>query len=230
MFYLQNFLVWWQQALLPHKCLVCREEGVILCDTHKNFTAAKLPLLTKFLLLDGLQATTDYAQPNAAQLVKFLKFYGHRYTAKLMAEQIIASVPSHILKNAVIAPIPLHWWRRWQRGFNQSALIAQAMVELQPSLKITAGLTRNRLTRQQARLSRAERIKNMQQAFIWKASEQPPVRVILLDDVCTTGSTLQAASKTLKKAGAQQVIGVVFAYQRLSWGYLEKLGFSAIIR
>jgi len=113
-------------------------------------------------------------------------------------------------------PLPLHWWRRHQRGFNQSTLLARRVAEFLEAPYDENSFKRVKITRQQARLSKLERRKNMDNAFAWTAQGPPPETVILIDDVCTTGETLQAAAKTLKKAGAKKVIGVVFAYQSLN--------------
>lgn len=188
----------------------------MLCGQHQSFKRPVVPAGVKFKHLDRLYAATDYHQLNSQKLVQFLKFYGHRYTTNIMAQQLLEQVPAQVWAEATVIPLPLHWTRRWQRGFNQSALLAQNLQVKQPSLKIQSqDFKRVRLTKQQARLSRAERLKNMQHAFAWNGPTKPPASVILLDDVSTTGSTLEAAAQALKAAGAKQVTGVVFAYQSL---------------
>lgn len=186
----------------------------MLCETHERFTAPILPPLTDFKALHGVYAAADYHQVNTRALVRFLKFHRHRYTAQVMARVLLEALPPHVWENSVVVPLPLHWTRRWTRGFNQSDILAQTLVEVYPGLQLCTQLKRTRWTRQQARLSRRQRLNNMTGAFAWEG-KKPPKRVILLDDVCTTGSTLQAAAQALKKAGAKQVVGVVFAYQSL---------------
>lgn len=213
---LRSILTWFRQALCPHKCLVCRREGVVLCDQHDQLPAAILPPLDMFKPLDGLYAVTDYHYPASRALVKFLKFHRHRAPGCIMAEHLQFLVPWERWPQATVVPLPLHWWRGHQRGFNQSALLGRAAADFLNLDYDHQSFRRLKLTRQQAKLSKAERAKNMNGAFAWCGPDPGPPIVILIDDVCTTGSTLKAAAKALKKAGAVKVIGVVFAYQSLN--------------
>ena len=211
-----KIFTWLRAALFPYKCLVCRQEGAVLCSAHKNFKVPIVPAAHSFKYLDQLYAATDYHQLSSQRLVQFLKFYGHRYTAHTMAGLMADRLEPELWGTTTVVPLPLHWSRQWPRGFNQSYLLAKALQPYVPTLRLEpGGLKRTRFTRQQARLNRVERLKNMQQAFAWQGAGKPPSKIILLDDVSTTGSTLEAAAQALKQAGAQQVVGVVFAYQSL---------------
>jgi ComF family protein len=113
-----------------------------------------------------------------------------------------------------LVPVPLHWRRLWARRFNQSALLAKAMA--QDSGVPVAGdlLKRVKATAQQVGLSQAERALNVQGAFAVPAERKAEVagrRLILIDDVLTSGATSDACARALLRAGARNVDVIVFA-------------------
>ncbi len=120
------------------------------------------------------------------------------------------------LAGATLVPVPLHRHRQRQRGFNQSLLIASVFAEAgnKPINPVFDCLARTRATTQQAHLSKAQRQQNVQGAFSLKPGAQicTSRRYVLVDDVLTTGATLSACAKALKKAGASQVDVATFAH------------------
>lgn len=116
------------------------------------------------------------------------------------------------LAGATLVPVPLHPFKRLLRGFNQSHELAKILLKtLQPPYAQidTHILRRTRYTRQQARLRRGDRQRNVKNAFALhpKANLQqlPYQRIILIDDLLTTGATLTACADVLRSAGAKQV-------------------------
>jgi ComF family protein len=114
----------------------------------------------------------------------------------------------------VIVPVPLHRRRLWQRRFNQSAMLA--MIVAGKSGKPTANfvLKRIRPTKQQVGLSAAERDDNVRGAFRVETDKRPQIagrRILLVDDVYTTGATVKAATRALLRGGASAVDVLVFA-------------------
>lgn len=126
---------------------------------------------------------------------------------KLAAEALIKSG----IKIDFIVPTPLHWLRSFLRGFNQASLLAQIVSE-ETGIPVMEIMKRTKWTRQQARLNRKERKKNLSGAFSVKKQEICKNRsILLLDDVMTTGSTLTAAAAELIKAGASEINVLVLA-------------------
>ncbi|MGB0992596.1 MAG: ComF family protein [Akkermansiaceae bacterium] len=109
--------------------------------------------------------------------------------------------------SGVIVPIPLHWKRERKRGFNQAEEIAVSLVK-DARLPMIKALRRTRNTETQTRLSRAKRLKNLRGAFEVPAKLLPKIkgsRVILVDDVFTTGSTAHECARVLRKNGVARI-------------------------
>jgi ComF family protein len=105
-----------------------------------------------------------------------------------------------------IVPMPLHWRKRWQRGFNQADLLAHE-ISRRTHTPVRQALRRIRFTATQAGLTNARRRKNVSGAFRSKGADVlRGQRVLLVDDVMTTGSTAAACARALKMAGARQVV------------------------
>jgi ComF family protein len=147
-------------------------------------------------------------------LVHALK-YGDRHDLAPTMGRWMARAGRELLEGAdALVPVPLHWRRLWARRFNQSALLAKAIAQ-QTGVAVTDGaLKRVKATAQQVGLTRAERALNVQGAFRVPADGKAAVagrRVVLVDDVLTSGATSDACARTLLRAGAHGVDVVVFA-------------------
>ncbi len=111
--------------------------------------------------------------------------------------------------DTVLCPVPLHWTRRFSRGFNQSQLLAM-VVSTARGWPMQNFLVRTRPTGHQAHRPRKERLTAMHGMFRVTASPVP-AHIVLVDDIATTGATLDACAKALKDAGAQHVEALVIA-------------------
>lgn len=104
-----------------------------------------------------------------------------------------------------VVPVPLHWRRRWVRGYDQARLVAEAVAE-ELGLPVRLALRRRRSTRPQSLSERENRKHNLSRAFTCiRPDAMIGRRVLLVDDVLTTGATLDAATRTLTRAGATVV-------------------------
>ncbi len=172
----------------------------------------------------SMQAIADppaYARARAAvrfddvarALVHALK-YGDRLDLAPMLARWMASAGRELLAEAdALVPVPLHWRRLWARRFNQSAALATA-IAADVHVPVTTALKRIRATPQQVGLSKSERAQNVQGAFRVPAAAKAEVagrRLILLDDVLTSGATADTCARALLRAGAAHVDVLVFA-------------------
>jgi len=117
-----------------------------------------------------------------------------------------------------IVPVPLNKKRERERGFNQSAIVAQNLYQVLSSanfnVEITPVLIRNRYTLQQARLSKTERQTNVAGAFAINSPVKIPSQIILVDDVYTTGATVAECARVLKQNGVKKIMVFTLAKAR----------------
>jgi ComF family protein len=132
--------------------------------------------------------------------------YGRQFHLRhLVGEWLFAALDDDRLRGRqfdAIIPVPLHPARERQRGFNQAALLAE-LVSARMSIRARAVLERVRYTTTQTAFDRAERMENLRGAFrLRRNTDVRGLRVLLIDDVLTTGATLSECARVLKKAGA----------------------------
>ena len=113
-----------------------------------------------------------------------------------------------------LLPVPLHWRRLWARRFNQAAALAGAISEISGVPVLHGAIARVRATPQQVGLSKSERADNVQGAFRVPAEQKAEIagkRLVLIDDVLTSGATVDTCARALLRAGAAHVDVLVFA-------------------
>lgn len=210
--------------LAPYECLGCGVEGGLLCA---NCTG-RLPVVPQrcyrcfessagALTCAGCRAACNLHQVLAAtmyggvakELVVSLKFSGARQAARQMADCL-----SHLIKeagiHAVIIPVPTATARVRGRGFDQAGLLARELSR-RTRLPYRDCLARSGRTRQLG-MSRQRRLSQLEGAFRVSGSPMPTgTPILLVDDVMTTGATLEAAAKTLCRNGAGRIAAAVFA-------------------
>jgi ComF family protein len=150
----------------------------------------------------------------ARALVHALK-YGDRLDLAPTLGRWMAQAGRALLAEAdALVPVPLHWRRLWARRFNQSAALAKVIAQETGIPIAYAALKRVKSTAQQVGLTRAERAVNVQGAFRVPESARAEVagrRLVLVDDVLTSGATIDAGARALLRAGAAEVDVLVFA-------------------
>jgi len=149
------------------------------------------------------------------ELCLSLKHEQNGWIAPWLADVLVQGRPElhHESRGALIAPIPLHWWRQWRRGYNQAEELARGLARRLNLARVNP-LRRVISTRKLAGLGRTERAGLLKNAFKVRARFSKKLAgrtVILVDDVLTTGATCGAAARALKKAGAKRVIALVVA-------------------
>lgn len=144
------------------------------------------------------------------ELIHLFKYAGVRTLARPLGDYLAMALPRDRRFDALV-PMPLHWFRRWRRGFNQSELLAQE-VSRRCGIPVLKAVRRIRATRSQAGLSHAARRQNVAGAFrVRRGARLQGLRILLVDDVMTTGATAAACASALKRAGAATVVLLTLA-------------------
>jgi ComF family protein len=142
------------------------------------------------------------------QIIHEFKYGRQIHLRHLVARWLHAALDDERLRGSrfdIIVPVPLHATRLRERGFNQASLLA-ALLSAQTSISSKPLLERIRYTTTQTALDRSERMENLHNAFrLRKNADVRGLRVLLIDDVLTTGSTLSECARVLKRAGAFSV-------------------------
>jgi ComF family protein len=196
--------------LAPPLCWSCggpARGGEPLCRSCRG-SLQRLAAQPVWLSFVRVWAPLAYSGP-ARDLVRALKFRGAIGVADAMAAQMAANAPAGWLDGRTLVPVPLHPRRLRSRGYNQAAAIAEALRS-RTGLHIVECLARTGPSLTQVGRHRAERRAGPAGAIQPKGSA-PPERVLLVDDVVTTGATLTACRTALVAAGSDQVDAVVFA-------------------
>ncbi len=209
----------------PHNCLVCDAEGTLVCSNCASVLVCVSPprcyrcykLTTrsstckkcrKISSLSHVWITTQYTGVSK-ELIHVLKFERTRAATDVIVRAMLSSLPDEY-QNAIVVPIPTATSRRRLRGYDQSVLIASG-ISKHLHLPMKQLLVRIGQSRQVGS-SKADRLKQLEHAYkVIRKDKVQGSHIILVDDVMTTGGTLESAARTLKKAGASRVDAVVFA-------------------
>src|SRR6202789_2339572 len=222
---------------LPPLCAACREpvEGKGLCPacwSKLSFIARPycerlgIPFVYDpgpgILSMEAIAHPPAYQRARAAvrfdeisrALVHALK-YGDRLDLAPMMGRWLALAGRELLGEAdALVPVPLHWRRNWARRFNQSGMLAAAVSSETGVPVAAAALKRVKATLQQVGLSRSERAANIQGAFRVPAEGKAAIagrKLVLVDDVLTSGATAEGCARALLRAGAANVDVLIFA-------------------
>lgn len=175
--------------------------------------------LQSVFLFDTARSAT-YHGGMVRQRIHQLKFGGQLHWVRPLADLLVRMVRREAVVSTVdrIIPVPLHRKRLRQRGFNQASLLAR-MLGRQLSLAVSYdALVRSSWTEPQTRLKREERLQNVKDAFhVGEAGKVRDRHLLLVDDVYTTGTTLNECAKTLKAAGAAAVHAVTVSRALPDW-------------
>ncbi|MDP4822678.1 MAG: ComF family protein [Aestuariivirgaceae bacterium] len=227
-----------QDAVLPPQCLACGARLAVsanlcgACWNGLNFIdqpfCERLGTPFETSMGEGITSARALTHPPvwdraraavtfdelARDLVHGLKYYDRMENADLMA-RMMARAGAELLGQAdILIPVPLYRWRLWKRRFNQAGLLADRIGKASGHSVLPELLLRQRATATQVGLKAAERRVNLRKAFHVLPENRPFLagrRVLLVDDVMTTGSTASAASLALLEAGAAAVDVLVFA-------------------
>ena len=155
------------------------------------------------------QARAVFAyKDSGAAVIKRMKFGDQPELAQLLARLIYSRLPHMLPRHALLLPVPLHRRRLLLRRFNQAAELCRHIGELSGQSMALEAVSRIRPTRQQIGLTRAGRKRNLRGAFAVPDSQKHRLKgraVVIVDDVLTTGATVEAMARILRRAGAAPI-------------------------
>lgn len=204
--------------VFPIHCFICGREGDYLCqDCQALFNVSEHVVPIRAGNLDGLYCALDYNQVLVKRLIQKFKYPPYiKGLSRALATLIITHF--HLLhKHAdfsefVLLPVPLHKSKLRRRGFNQSEEISRELGRVLDLAVCRDCLAKKRKTQSQVELSPQEREENVKGVFVCIRPERvADRRILLVDDIYTTGATMEECARVLKAAGALQVWGVVVA-------------------
>jgi competence protein ComFC len=231
--HLKNYLL---DLIFPINCLGCGKEKLYFCPE----CLAKIKPVDYFVCpicrlpseygqtcprcqrqtsLNGLIFAADYEQPLLKKAISKMKYQLIKDLMTPLSELLInvlisSSFTSYFLADLII-PVPLHRHKIAERGFNQAELLAKIISEKFNWPMETKIVIRRKATKSQANLSKEKRLKNVVNAFqIVDPCRLKDKNIILVDDVCTTGATLEEVAKILKANGAKRVFALTLARGR----------------
>lgn len=199
--------------LAPRHCVFCGVdcegiEGNLCIGCLEDLPWCEPPVSPVPGKLDSVVSVLNYEFP-VDVAIKAFKFQRKLYYASAFSEILLLArsiIPSDI--DAVL-PVPLHWWRKARRGYNQadeiSGLLAKSLAV--PRIR---NVRRRRATPFQSGLDAAERARNLRRAFRVKGS-LPYQHILIVDDVVTTGATLESIAVVLKRSGVERVSALCLA-------------------
>jgi ComF family protein len=211
--------------IFPKVCVECGKEGSDICNecfckiqTRKTQQCPHCKrenangkfcgeYCKKDYQFDQLIVCTDYKQ-----IRNLIIQFKYKFSKDLI--KIFTKLLKNELKNctseASVVPAPIHKKNLKRRGFNQSLLLAKAITQILPNTKLVDCLQEKESRSQQAHLDRSHRLQNLQNSIIITAHSSLK-NILLIDDIVTTGSTLNECSRVLKNAGAKHITAIVLA-------------------
>ncbi|KKQ20726.1 MAG: hypothetical protein US45_C0051G0004 [Candidatus Nomurabacteria bacterium GW2011_GWA1_37_20] len=213
--------------IFPVKCLSCGKNGEEFCSKCISDAPAAERETSKWIF-----SLYDYRHPIIKKALWLFKYKGKRRLAGIFAEIIYNKIIEELsdlsamenFRNVILIPIPLSPKRLRERGYNQAELICKELIKINnlrrgADIKLENNiLIKPKETEHQARIeNRTERLKNIIGSFAIK-SENKNIEsvkgrnIILIDDITTTGATLNEARKTLKQAGARKIVAFTVAH------------------
>ncbi len=221
----------WQRLLdllFPPRCVGCGDPGTWFCpQCRASVTPIQPPLCQRCgrplndgrlcsqcrrtpPIIDGIRSVAFFEAP-LRQAIHHFKYRRRTELAAPLSEMMVAYWPQLRWSIDLLIPVPLHERRQRQRGYNQATLLAHRLGWAIGCPVTEDALIRQRETAPQVSLAASERRRNVAGAFTWQAPPLQGESILLVDDVCTTGATLEACARALRQAGAGSIWALTLA-------------------
>ena len=215
--------------LFPPRCVGCGKVGSLLCrECHAALIYLQPPLCRRCSVpipegticrkcrseawdLDGVYSVFKYGGIIRQAIIQ-LKYHNIKALADPLSRFLAEYLRKYSLSFDVIIPVPVHKRRLRERGYNQTSLLARRLGRMTRIPVMEGVLIRTRHTPSQAKSDSVElRRENIRNAFVCVRRDVSGKRILLIDDVCTSGATLNSCAASLKSAGAASVWGLTLA-------------------
>ncbi len=234
-----NFFFSFKEFLLdifyPKICLNCNKEGNYLCQDCQGilgileyqYCLCEKPIRIpedgkcsrcRGKRLDGLYFAIDYQNPLAQKLIKqfkyepYIKELSKTLSSLIVSRLLLLEKPFDFFADFILVPVPLHKNKLKQRGFNQAEELGKGLAEFLKIPLVNDALAKTKKTVPQVELDAEARKENIAGAFLCQnRSKIQGKKILLIDDVYTTGSTMEECARALKGTGAKEVWGVTVA-------------------
>ena len=199
------------EILFPKKCINCGKEGKYVCkECSLFFSETPFSLPTKGI--DGINSFWEY-EGLMEKLIWGIKYERKFHLINELIETAFEKIELNLPEDAIITFVPMFKKKEKQRGFNQAELIARKIGE-KTGKKVFSLLEKIKDTPSQTKLDKKQRMLNVKDAFIFNIeslAETLSKKVVLVDDVWTSGATMLECVKVLRRAGKEKVFGLVLA-------------------
>lgn len=219
---------WIQEAIAPARCVGCSSYGGWQCDacgagvvrlkrqycyicgvvSEAGATCARCKDLG---VLDGVWVACEYSEGWIRSAIHSFKYNGNHQLVGSLSRILNQAIPDDFTGGLVVG-VPSHWSRVFTRGFNQAEQLAMSVAVMR-GWRFQSVLKKAAKTRPQVGLRRELRLKSVIDTIVLE-KRVTDHRVIIVDDVMTTGATLEECAKVLRKAGVSEVYGLVLARSR----------------
>jgi ComF family protein len=217
--------------LFPPRCVGCSRIGEWFCnDCWASVEPVPQPICPRCGRSVSMERLCQQCQVNPAQLdgirsvalhdgalrkaIHHFKYQRRRQLATMLGEMLFTYWQGANLTADLAIPVPLHKSRQKERGYNQAGLLAGVLAQRSQLPLDETHLIRTRATRPQVGLGVEERRDNVSDAFSWTGDGLEGIGVLLVDDVCTTGATLEACALALRNVGVASVWALTLARPR----------------
>jgi len=214
---LRHASITWRDWIFPACCSGCGKVDALFC----NQCIAQIIPDTTIITIDGNDAFASVGVHTGPfrKAIHDFKYNNRTNLQQVLGSLLAATIHKQKWSFDLIIPVPLHSTRHKQRGYNQANILATVAATILESTTLPHVLHRTRNTAPQVGKNTLERLSNVHAAFTVPPGQHPLIhnqRILLIDDVCTTGATLAACAEALRHAGASCVFAATLSHARFT--------------